>query len=186
MLRLVLFGRQGAGKGTQCEFLVARYGAVHISTGDMLRQAVADGTELGKKAKDLMDAGELVPDDIIVGIVRDRLAVADVAEHGFILDGFPRTLPQAEALWELVGPDGVGFALNIDVPLDIVKTRMLGRGRADDNDDAIARRLDLYESDTVPAIGFFESQGVLVTVDGVGTPTEVSERLFAAIDARVV
>lgn len=183
-LRLILFGRQGAGKGTQCDLLVKRYGAVHISTGDMLRQAVADGTELGLRAKALMDAGELVPDEVIVGVVRDRLASDDVRSSGWILDGFPRTFPQAEALWDLLGPGGFDLAVNIDVPLDIVKERMLGRGRADDNDEAISRRLELYEDETVPAIDLFESKGMLVTVDGVGEVDDVFGRVTHVIEEK--
>ncbi len=182
-LALVLFGRQGAGKGTQCDLLVERTGAAHISTGDMLRAAIAEGTPLGLQAKELLDAGDLVPDELIIGIVRDRLAADDIAAHGWILDGFPRTLAQAEALWALLGPDGIRLALNIDVPLDLVRERMLGRGRADDNDEAIDRRLELYEAETTQAIDFFAEQGRLVTVDGVGTVDEVAARIAAAIDA---
>jgi adenylate kinase len=179
----VLFGRQGAGKGTQAEYLVEHYGAAHISTGDMLREAVAEGTEFGRKAKEYMDAGNLLPDDIIVGVVEERLGRDDVRERGFILDGFPRTVPQAEALWEVAGADAIDLAVDLDVPLDVVKERMLGRGRDDDNDEAIARRLELYEEQTVPVIRWFEGKGLLVTVDGQGTPDEVAERLIAAIDA---
>jgi adenylate kinase len=181
-LRLVIFGRQGAGKGTQCEYLVDHYGAVHVSTGDMLRDAVAEGTEFGRKAKEYMDAGNLLPDDIIVGVVEERLSRSDVADRGFILDGFPRTVGQAKALWDVLGEDGIELAVDLDVPLDVVKERMLGRGRDDDNAEAIARRLELYEEQTVPAIDWFDDHGVLVRVDGQGTPDEVAERLIAAID----
>jgi adenylate kinase len=181
-LRLVIVGRQGAGKGTQCEDLVDHYGAVHVSTGDMLRDAVAEGTEFGRKAKEYMDAGNLLPDDIIVGVVEERLSRDDVTEGGFILDGFPRTLAQAEALWDVLGERGIDLAVDLDVPLDVVKERMLGRGRDDDNAEAIARRLEIYEEQTVPAINWFDDRGVLVRVDGQGTPDEVAERLIAAID----
>ncbi len=180
-LRLILFGRQGAGKGTQCEALIERYGAVHISTGDILRDAVAEGTELGRRAQGYMDAGELVPDDLIVGIVRERLGREDVRERGFILDGFPRTVAQAEALWE-AAEDEIDLAVNLDVPLDEVKARMLGRGRDDDSHEAIARRLELYEEQTVPAIAFIAGKGRLITVDGLGGPAEVSQRLISAIE----
>lgn len=180
-LRLVIFGRQGAGKGTQCERLVDHYGAVHISTGDMLRQAVAEGTELGREAQRYMDAGELLPDELMVGIVGDRLAHADVVDHGFVLDGFPRSVAQAEALWEVAG-DQIDLVVNLEVPLDEVRARMSGRGRADDTDDAIARRLELYETQTVPAIDWIASKGRLVTVDGLGRVDEVFARLRAAID----
>jgi adenylate kinase len=182
MLRLVIFGPQGAGKGTQCEKLVAHYGAVHISTGDMLRDAVAEGSELGRKAQEYMDAGELLPDALIVGIVNDRLHHADVVERGYILDGFPRSVAQAEALWEVAG-DQIDLAVNLDVPLDEVKARMLGRGRADDTEDAIARRLELYFSQTVPAIEWIGAKGRLVTVPGLGSVDDVFDRLRAAIDA---
>jgi adenylate kinase len=183
-LRLIIFGRQGAGKGTQCDYLVKRYGSIHISTGDMLRDAVAAGSELGVEAKTYMDAGNLVPDELLVGLVAERLDQPDVAEHGFILDGFPRTVSQAEALWEDLGADGIDLAVDLNVPLEIVKERMLGRGRADDTDDAIARRLELYEVQTVPAISWLGDHGQLLTVDGVGTPEEVADRVSAAIDAR--
>jgi adenylate kinase len=180
-LRLVIFGRQGAGKGTQCDKLVTYYGAVHISTGDMLREAVTQGTELGEQAKRYMDAGELLPDDLIVDIVHDRLLQPDVREHGFILDGFPRSVPQAEALWESSG-DQIDLAVDLDVPLDEVKQRMLGRGRDDDTEEAIARRLELYEEQTVPAIDWIAAKGRLERVDGVGSPDEVFERLRSAIE----
>jgi adenylate kinase len=181
MLRLVIFGPQGAGKGTQCEKLVAHYGAVHISTGDILRDAVAEGTELGQQAKQYMDVGELLPDELIVGIVDDRLRQPDVREHGFILDGFPRSVAQAEALWEAAG-DQIDLAVNLDVPIDEVKARMLGRGREDDTDEAIARRLEIYFAETVPAIEWIGAKGRLVTVPGLGTVDEVFGRLRAAID----
>ncbi len=181
-LRLVIFGRQGAGKGTQCERLVDHYGAVHISTGDMLRQAVAEGTELGSEAKRYMDAGDLLPDDLMVGIVGERLVQGDVVDNGFVLDGFPRSVTQAEALWEVAG-DQIDLAVNLDVPLDEVKVRMLGRGRADDTDEAIVRRLELYETQTVPAIDWIASKGRLVSVDGLGSVDEVFARLRAAVDA---
>jgi adenylate kinase len=181
-IRLVLFGRQGAGKGTQCDYLVEHFGAVHVSTGDMLRDAVAAGTAFGRKAKEYMDAGNLLPDDIIGGVVEERLRRPDVIERGFILDGFPRTVVQAEALGAIDGLD-IDLAVNLDVPLDVVKERMLGRGRDDDNDEAIARRLELYEAETKGAIDWFKDTGHLIGVDGQGSPDEVAGRLIAAIEA---
>jgi len=180
--RLVIFGRQGAGKGTQCAFLVDHYGAVHVSTGDMLREAVAAGTEFGAQARTFMDAGQLLPDEVMVGVVRERLGAPDVADAGFLLDGFPRTLPQAEALCAIVAVD---LAINLEVDEAIARERMLARGRGDDTPEAIEERLAAYASQTVPAIAWFESQGNLVTVDGIGTPEEVSTRLVEAIDRRL-
>jgi adenylate kinase len=182
-LRLVIFGRQGAGKGTQCIRLVERYGITHISTGDMLRGAVSAGTELGLKAKAVMDAGELVGDDIMNGIVRQRLSEADATERGFVLDGYPRTTNQAESLLEMLDGAGLHAVVDLDVPLDVVTERMKGRGREDDTDGAIARRLALYEQETRPVLEFFAQRDLLVTVDGVGAEQEVSQRLFDAVES---
>jgi adenylate kinase len=178
--RLVILGKQGAGKGTQCGLLVENYGIPHISTGDMLRAAVAEGTEFGMQAKAVMDAGDLVSDKIILGIVEDRLAEPDAAA-GFLLDGFPRTAAQADGLVELLAPRSVDLAINIDVPDDVVLGRMLERGRDDDTEEAISRRLALYRSETAPLLEFFNAGGYLVTVDGLGAEEEVQERIVAAI-----
>ena len=180
-IRLVIFGRQGAGKGTQCLRLVETFGVIHISTGDMLRGAVAAGTELGLKAKTVMDAGDLVGDDIINGIVRERLAMDDVAEKGFVLDGYPRTAAQAEALVMVLGDDGLHAAVDLDVPVEAVTARMKARGRDDDTDEGIARRLALYEQETRPVLNWFAARGLLVTVDGLASEDEVTERLLAAV-----
>lgn len=179
--RLIVFGRQGAGKGTQCVRLGEHYGIPHISTGDMLREAVAAGTELGLKAKSLMDAGHLVPDDVMEGIVVERLAQDD-ARAGWLLDGYPRTLGQVEAMRRNLGEDFVDLAVNLDVPVDVVTERMLARGRDDDTEEAIRRRLDLYEEQTAPVLGWFAERDRLVEVDGVGTEDEVFERLVKVID----
>jgi adenylate kinase len=183
-LRLVILGRQGSGKGTQAARLVEHYGTLHVSTGDMLRAAVAEGTELGRKADPLMKAGELVPDDIMNGVAAERLAKPDIRAHGVLLDGFPRTVSQADALLRILGPGGIDAAINLDVPVSVVTERMLLRGRNDDTPEAIARRLALYEEQTAPLIEWFDRQGVLVTVDGLGTEDEVFARLEKAIDAR--
>ena len=180
--RLVILGKQGAGKGTQCELLVERYGVAHISTGDMLRAAVAAGTELGRQAKEVMDAGELVSDELILGIVADRFEEPDTAP-GFLLDGFPRTEAQADGLFALLAPHTVDRAIDLDVADDVVMQRMLDRGRADDTPEAIARRLELYEAETAPLRKLFADRGVLVTVDGLGTPAQVHRRIVAAIEA---
>ncbi len=180
--RLIVFGRQGAGKGTQCVRLADHYGIPHISTGDMLRGAAAEGTELGLKAKVLMDAGELVPDQVMEGIVVERLAKPD-AEPGWLLDGYPRTLGQVEAMVRLLGESFVDLAVNLDVPVEVVTERMMDRGREDDTPEAIARRLSLYEEQTRPLLDFFDARGQLVEVDGVGTEDDVFERLVKVIDS---
>ncbi len=183
-VRLVILGRQGSGKGTQCALLVEAYGAVHVSTGEMLRAAVEAGTELGRRAAALMDAGDLVPDDVINGIVAERLAMPDVVEHGVILDGFPRTPVQAEALEQLLDGSGASLdaALSLDVPVEVVVERMLARGRVDDTEEAIRRRLALYESETAPLLEWFEARGLLTVVDGLGTEDEVFGRLCKVVD----
>lgn len=211
-IRLVVFGRQGAGKGTQCRLLAEHYDAPHISTGDILREAVNDGTDFGRRAKEYLDNGQLLPDDIMLGIIEDRLHRPDVIEHGFLLDGFPRTVGQAEALLEL---EEIDLAVNIEVPEDLVWRRLNERRvctscghiykvtdasaisgaceidggevvqREDDTPDAITARLDTYATKTLLAVAWFDSKHLLLTVDGVGTPDEVSQRMFAAIDMRL-
>ena len=179
---LVILGRQGSGKGTQAALLAERYGVVHVSTGDMLRAAVAAGTELGLQAKAVMDAGNLVGDDIMIGIVGERLAAADIGARGVLLDGFPRTTAQAAALAEIAGGAGPDLAINLDVPIAEVTERMLARGRDDDTAGAIARRLELYEAETAPLLAWFEDRGCLSTVDGLGAEEEVFARLAEVVD----
>ena len=182
-LVLVILGRQGSGKGTQAAMLAERYGVVHVSTGDMLRAAVAAGTELGLRAKAVMDAGDLVGDDIMIGIVGERLADDDIGARGVLLDGFPRTTAQADALAEILGGTGPDMALNLDVPIAEVTERMLARGRDDDTEEAISRRLELYEAETAPLLAWFEERGRLTVVDGLGTEDEVFTRLTDVISA---
>ena len=183
-LRMVILGRQGSGKGTQSERLVEAFGCVHLSTGDVLRAAVAAGTEVGRQAKALMDSGSLVGDDIMNAIVSERLAAPDITAGGVLLDGFPRTADQASALEAILDDLGqrLDVAVNIDVPVAEVTARMLGRGRSDDTAEAIERRLELYEKQTAPLLDWFEARGLLATVDGTGTPEEVFERVTAAVD----
>jgi len=145
---VVILGRQGSGKGTQAERINARYGFIHVSTGDMLRAAVQAGTQLGLKAKAVMDAGNLVGDDIIIAIVAERVGEPDIQAHGVLLDGFPRTTAQADALANILGAGGPSLAINLEVPIETVTERMLARGRGDDTAEAIARRLELYEAET--------------------------------------
>ena len=182
-LALVILGRQGSGKGTQAALVAERYGVVHVSTGDMLRAAVAASTELGLRAKAVMDAGDLVGDDIMIGIVDERLAADDIQAHGVLLDGFPRTTAQADALAEILGGSGPNLAINLDVPIAEVTERMLARGRDDDTEETISRRLELYEAETAPLLAWFEERGRLTVIDGLGTENEVFARLSAVIDA---
>ena len=186
-VHLVILGRQGSGKGTQAARLVEAYSPVHVSTGDMLRAAVAAGTELGRRAGALMDAGNLVGDDLINGIVAERLAQPDVVEHGFLLDGYPRTPDQAAAMEGFLAEAGTTLdgAVNLDVPVDEVTARMLARGRADDTEEAIRRRLDLYEAETAPLLAWFADRGLLDVVDGIGDEDVVFGRLSTVIDARL-
>ncbi len=183
-LRLVILGRQGSGKGTQCLRLSDLYRTIHISTGDMLRAAVETQTELGKKAKIIMDAGDLVPDEIINGIVAERIEMNDVLESGFILDGYPRTSAQAEALEGELLSSGLSLdlAINLEVPVDEVTQRMLDRSRADDTEEAIQRRLEIYENETAPLLEWFEERNNLIVVDGLGTEDVVFSRLQNVID----
>ena len=184
-VNLVIFGRQGSGKGTQCAMITTELGSIHISTGDMLRAAVEQGTEFGLQAKAIMDRGELVSDEVISGIVAERLAQSDVTQNGFLLDGYPRTLTQAESFVGILNDLGLtlDLALNLDVPIDEVTTRMLSRGRADDTEEAIARRLDLYEKETAPLFEFFLNQGVFEVINGLGSESEVFDRLNTVISA---
>ena len=183
-LRLVILGRQGSGKGTQCLRLSDLYETIHISTGDMLRTAVEMQTELGKKAKIIMDAGDLVPDEIINGIVAERIGMSDVLEGGFILDGYPRTSAQAQALEEELFSSGLSLdlAINLEVPVKEVTQRMLDRSRADDTEEAIKRRLEIYENETAPLLEWFEERNNLIVVDGLGTEDVVFSRLQNVID----
>ena len=182
-LHLVILGRQGSGKGTQCLRVADTYGPIHISTGDMLRIAVTEKTELGLEAKSIMDSGQLLPDSIINSIVDQRLEMADVIENGFILDGYPRTTVQAEALEKLLLSRNtkLDLVLNLEVPIDEVTNRMLNRSRADDTEEAINRRLEIYETETSPLLNWFEERDLLTVVDGLSSEDEVFLRLEAVI-----
>jgi len=179
MIRLVFLGPPGAGKGTQAQRIAEKYNVPHISTGDILRAAVKKGTELGKLAKSYMDRGELVPDDVIIGIIKERLSQPDVRERGFILDGFPRTLPQAEALdrmlEELSMPLDKVVYLNVDDE-EIVK-RLLSRGRADDTEEVIRNRLKVYREQTAPLIDYYSEKCLLAEVYGVGDIDEITKKI---------
>jgi len=179
VIKVVFLGPPGAGKGTQAVRIAEKYNVPHISTGDILRAAVKEGTELGKLAKEYMDKGELVPDDVIIGIIRERLSQSDVRERGFILDGFPRTLPQAEALDKMLAElnmplDKVVY-LNVDDE-EIVK-RLLARGRADDTEEVIRNRLEVYRKQTAPLIDYYSGRGILVEICGVGEIDEITKKI---------
>ncbi|GEL16264.1 adenylate kinase [Pseudonocardia asaccharolytica] len=182
-MRLVLVGPPGAGKGTQAERLAERLDIPHISTGDLFRANLRDETPLGVEAKRYMDAGELVPDTVTVGMVRDRLAQPDAAK-GFLLDGFPRTVTQAEALSGLLAEigDELDAVVEFVVPEDELVQRLLGRGRSDDTEDVIRRRQQVYREETSPLLDFYRDR--LLTVDAVGTVDEITNRVFEVLPDR--
>jgi adenylate kinase len=213
-VRLVVFGRQGAGKGTQATRLASEYGIPHISTGDMLREAVKAGTEFGLAAKEYMDAGRLLPDEIMLGVIEERFAQPD-ATHGWLLDGFPRTPGQAADLQRLVGDTGIDAAVNLEVPEDVVVGRISSRRvctncgttysvtdesgssgkcakcggevvqRDDDTEEAVRQRLSIYNEQTAPLLEWFRNEGLLIEVDGVGDPDEIASAIVAEVNARL-
>ena len=194
-MRLILLGPPGAGKGTQAQRLVQKYGIVQLSTGDMLRAAVAAGTPIGLKAKDIMASGGLVSDEIVIGIISDRIEQPD-AKNGFILDGFPRTVPQAEALDRLLKEKGlkldsvIELRVNEAVLLQRVETRiaeMQARGeavRADDNAEALAKRLDAYRAQTEPLVHYYGDKRALATVDGMASIDEVTAQISRILEVQ--
>ncbi|MBV8159380.1 MAG: adenylate kinase [Acidimicrobiia bacterium] len=213
--RLVILGKQGAGKGTQAVRLSRHYAVPHVSTGDIFRAAVRSGSEFGRKAREFMDAGELVPDDVVIGVVTERLSQDDAVLRGFVLDGYPRTVHQAEALYEMLPAPGVELVVDLEVPTDVVLKRLASRRvcvecgtnyslerppsnpevcdvcggkvvqREDDTEGAIRRRLELYEEQTAPLIAWYLAKDKLVTIDGEGDPDRVTTRLIRAIDLRL-
>jgi len=182
-MRLVFIGPPGAGKGTQAERLIAKYHPAHLSTGDMLRAARDAKTEIGVKADEFMSKGALVPDDVIISIIKERLAADDCAT-GFLLDGFPRTIAQAEALDEMLKNQNtpLDIVLELRVPEDELFTRLAGRGRADDTPEAIRNRLVGYTNQTSPLLDYYAQKGLLQTVDGLGTIDEIFSRIEAILD----
>lgn len=211
-VRLVMLGRQGAGKGTQALRLADHFAVPHVSTGDMLRAAVATGTAFGLKAKLVMDSGQLVSDEIMVGVVDERLQMPDT-QRGYILDGFPRTEAQAEALDEITPEHRLDVVVNLQVPEDVVLERITKRRvcttcghnysvdappkvgwicdidggkvvqRDDDTEEAVRQRLDLYAEETLPLVSFYADRGRLAEVDGLGSADEVFGRVLTAIAA---
>jgi len=213
-VRLVVLGKQGAGKGTQCVRLSHHYVVPHVSTGDMLRAAVKEGTPLGEKVHDLMDRGELLGDDLIMEMVAERLSESDVRARGFVLDGCPRTVAQAERLAEIIEPLELDAAIDIEIATPVVLRRLAARRvcvdcganysisnpplinwscdvcggevvqREDDTEEAISRRLELYERQTAPLIAWYEERGQLAKVSGNGRPDDVTRRIVRAVEHR--
>jgi adenylate kinase len=211
--RIVLLGKQGAGKGTQSARLAEHYEVDALSTGELFRKAVALGTPIGLAVAEYLDQGELVPDEITLQVVDRQFAKGDWIEHGFILDGFPRTVGQAERLEEVLDGHPLDVAINLTVPTEVVLDRLAGRRvceqcqatyhlnmpprqnwtcdvcggrvgqRPDDTEEAVLRRLELYDRETVPIVDFYRGRGRLVVVDAVGPGDEVFARLVAAVDA---
>ncbi|MEK7267568.1 MAG: adenylate kinase [Nitrospirota bacterium] len=215
-MRIVLLGAPGAGKGTQAKKLIDKYGIPQISTGDILRQNVAEGTPLGKEAKSYMDKGELVPDSVVLGLVEDRLKKDD-CKKGYILDGFPRNTAQAEALDKILASLSMSLtgALSVDVPKDDLMKRLTGRRtckgcgqmynvyfspsknesvcdkcggalfhRDDDKEETIKRRLDVYDTQTAPLIGYYKKSGILKSVTGVGSIDEIFSKVCSALGVK--
>ena len=187
-MRLVLLGAPGSGKGTQAEVLKTELGVPHVSTGDLLRAAVKAGTPLGLKAKAVMEAGQLVSDDIVLAMLEERLEQAD-AVGGFILDGYPRNIAQCEALEALLARmrQPLEVAVKLDVPSELIVERIAGRaaaqGRKDDTPETVRERLRVYAEQTEPVANHFAQAGKLKVVDGVGELAEVSRRIVAALPA---
>lgn len=185
-LRVVFFGAPGSGKGTQAVLLAQRLGVPAVSTGEMLRQAVASGSELGRQVDGILAAGRLVDDDTMAAVVGERLAQPD-AGRGFILDGYPRTLAQAVTLDELLRRQGetLDGVILLEVPEEELVRRMSGRGRADDREEVVRQRLAVYREQTAPVIGYYRQRGLLRSVDGHRAVAAVAEAILAALRSAV-
>ena len=189
MKNIVIFGAPGSGKGTQSEKMIQKYGFGHISTGDVLRDQIKRGTELGKTAKGYIDNGQLIPDDLMVSILADVYDSFGKDHKGVISDGFPRTIPQAEALKEMLAKRGhkVAAMIELDVPEDELMKRLILRGkesgRSDDNEETIKKRLTVYHNQTAPLIDWYEKEGIHHHINGLGELDRIFADICAVIDA---
>ena len=179
-MKLLFLGPPGVGKGTQAVKVAGVLGLAHISTGDMFRRHMAEGTPLGKRVSRIMARGDLVPDALTIEMLTVRLVQPDAAD-GHILDGFPRTLPQARALDEAIGVDALDAALVLEAPADVLVERMLARGRADDTEVSVRRRLAVYQTETAPLIGFYLARDIVVRVPGMGEIKAITDRILGAL-----
>ncbi|MFO7847623.1 MAG: adenylate kinase [Balneolaceae bacterium] len=184
-MKLILFGPPGAGKGTQAELISSHYNIPHLSTGNIFRRNIKNRTELGKKVKSIMDAGELVPDETVVELVVDELGDSKY-DSGYILDGFPRTIPQAEALDSHLEKNGsaIDLLLTLEVPEDELVNRILSRddGRTDDTPEKVKTRLEVYRNETKPVLDYYTDKGVTRSVDGVGSIEDIFDRIKSVLD----
>ena len=188
MKNIVIFGAPGSGKGTQSDLLIEKYGLEHISTGDVLRSEIKKGTELGRTAQRYIDGGNLIPDELMVSILASVYDGFGRAHRGVIFDGFPRTIPQAEALKQMLNERGdtVAAMIELDVPEDELMTRLIKRGqesgRADDNEETIKKRLVVYHSQTQPLIGWYEREGLHHHIEGYGSVEDIFARICEVVE----
>jgi adenylate kinase len=190
MYNIVLFGPPGAGKGTQSEKLIEKYGLTHLSTGDLFRKHLGEGTELGVLAKKYMNEGRLVPDEVVIGMVEDKINESKNSTQGYIFDGFPRTTAQAEALDEMLAIHGLSISgmIALDVPEDVLKARIIERGktsnRVDDQDEQkINTRIKVYLDETLPVADFYSRQSKLSKINGVGEIDQIFASITSVIDS---
>lgn len=183
-MRIVLLGAPGSGKGTQTDSIINRYGVSTVATGDLLRAEVAAGSELGQRAKPYMDTGDLVPFDIVLGMIEKRVNALAKENKGFMMDGFPRDLAQAEALDKMLAKinQPLDLVLFFEVDYEEIIKRLLSRGRADDNEDTIRNRLRVYEEKTAPLIDYYTRKGLLRKIKGTGTIEAIGQRIQAVLD----